>query len=550
MRLHWQAGSPPPQNPEIDISLGMSMGLAQGLSGMTSTWHVFWPRLWLSWCLMARRPRALVDSGSAILFLLALLVANSPLATLADDSGGNKAALVAADSDDSHTNGLGSWIWAAKTFDRQTCQLWRSFEVPQTASVTHAQLRMTVDNEYTLFLDGRELGRGAEWRELFDYNVTPLLSPGRHTLAVKAYNNSFLAGMLFGLRIDLSDGRTVEVKSDQDWRIVPEGAKHWERAAKPRDTWPRATIVGALGADPWWKTPANMNAMPTLQPLRLFFWQTGWFQVMLLSVCGLVILFSLWLMAQLAFHKKERLLLQRERARIARDIHDDLGSRMTQLVLHGEVAQSELPSESNTRWQLDRICQEAREALSTLDEILWAVNPRRDTLNDFSSYVCSFAEEFLKPTSIQCRLDVDLEVSAMVLALPVRRALLMAIKETLNNAVKYSGASELLLQIKCHGKKLVLVVQDNGKGFDPATIKAGRNGLANMAQRMSELGGTCVVRNEPGKGCRIEFELVLKPSRWRPFGWLWKSNQVPSSSRGSKNQPAHEGSQDHALAER
>jgi signal transduction histidine kinase len=252
----------------------------------------------------------------------------------------------------------------------------------------------------------------------------------------------------------------------------------------------------------------------------------------------------------LALHKKERLSLQRERARIARDIHDDLGSRMTQLVLHGEVAQSELPPESNTRWHLDGICQEAREVLSTLDEILWAVNPRRDTLNDFSSYVCSFAEEFLKPTSIQCRFDVDLEVSAMVLALPVRRALLMAIKETLNNAVKYSGASELLLQIKCHGKRLVLAVQDNGKGFDPATVKAGRNGLANMAQRLDELGGTCLVRSQPGNGCRIEFALVLKPSRWRPFGRLMKSNQVPPLSRELNDPQAHEDSQNHAPADR
>jgi nitrate/nitrite-specific signal transduction histidine kinase len=177
------------------------------------------------------------------------------------------------------------------------------------------------------------------------------------------------------------------------------------------------------------------------------------------------------------------------------------------------------------------------------------VNPRRDTLNDFSSYVCAYAEDYLKPTSVQCLFDVDLEVSAMVLALPVRRALLMAIKETLNNAVKYSGASELLLQIKCHGKRLALVVQDNGKGFDPAMVKAGRNGLTNMAQRMSELGGTCLVRSEPGKGCRIEFGLVLKSSRWQPFDWLWKLMQVLSHSRGLRAQQAHEDPQNNAPTE-
>jgi signal transduction histidine kinase len=523
----------------------MSVGLIQRSSGMSSNCHVRSPR-----CMLTERLGARLHRSGAILLLVALLTASSARLCSAEASGGTNLALVAAEADDSPTNGLGSWIWTERTFNQQTCQLWRSFELPPSASVTHARLRMTADNEFTLFLDGRELGRGAEWRELFDYDLTALLSPGRHTLAVAAYNSSYFAGMLFGLRIDLSDGRNVQVKSDQEWRIVPDGVKHWQKAAKPRDNWPHATMVAELGASPWWQTPVNVNVMSTLQPIRMFFWQTGWFQVVLLSVCGLVILFSVWLMAQLALHKKERLLLQRERARIARDIHDDLGSRMTQLVLHGEVAQSELPPDSNTRWQLDRICQEARGVLSSLDEILWAVNPRRDTLNEFSSYVCAYAEEFLKPTSIQCRFDVDVEVSAMVLALPVRRALLMAIKETLNNAVKYSGATELLLQIKCQGKRLLLVVQDNGKGFDPATVKAGRNGLGNMAHRMRELGGTCVVANAPGKGCRIELALVLKSSRWRPFSWLRKSNPVPSLSSTASAQPAQQASQTHASAQR
>jgi signal transduction histidine kinase len=226
------------------------------------------------------------------------------------------------------------------------------------------------------------------------------------------------------------------------------------------------------------------------------------------------------------------------------DIHDDLGSRMTQLVLHGEVAQSELPAESGTRSQLDRICQEARDVLSTLDEILWAVNPRRDALNEFSSYVCAYAEEFLKPTSIQCLFDVDSEASALVLDLPLRRALLMGIKEALNNAVKYSGASELLLQIKCHGKKLVVAVQDNGKGFDLETVRPGGTGLSNIVQRMKEQGGNCAITSQPGKGCRIEFTLTLKSARRRPL-WLLKPERAPAQT--GQHKPANEASQDNAF---
>jgi signal transduction histidine kinase len=433
---------------------------------------------------------------------------------------------LALESYDSPTNGLGSWIWADKVFDRQFCQLWKSFVVPDSSHVAKARLVMTADNEFTLYLDGRELGQGAEWRELFVFDLTQILSPGRHIIAVKAFNSSSAAGVIFGLHVDMADGRIIEVKSDHSWRIVPEGVSRWEQETESRVAWPEATVKAPFGGSPWWTKPENINVMPTPQPIKVFFWQTGWFQITLLSICGAVIMISLWLMAQLSRHQKERWLLQQERARIAREIHDDIGSRMTQLVLHGEVAQSGLPAGSETRQQLVQICEEARKLLSTMDEILWAVNPRRDTLRDFAAYVCNYAEEFLEPTPIQCLFEVDPEMLSAAFALPVRRSLLMAIKETLNNAVKHSGATELRLQIQWKGPQLVVVVQDNGKGFDPATVKSGRNGLTNMAQRLTELGGSCHISSQPGKGCRAEFSIPLKHPRRRLLAWIWTRKQV------------------------
>ena len=417
----------------------------------------------------------------------------------------------------SPTNSLGSWIWEEKTLDNQNCQLWHTVEIPETARVAKARLVMTVDNEFTLYLDGRELGQGAEWRELFVFDVTQLLPPGRHVLAVKCYNGSFFAGMLLGLEVVLADGKTITIKSDSSWRIVPEGISRWETRAEAEPDWPAATIIAPLGGNPWWTEPTAINRMPSLQPLHVFFWQTGWFQITLLTVCGLVILLSLRLMAQLALHRKERLLLQAERTRIARDIHDDIGARMTQLVLHGEVAQNELPTDSDLRQQIGWICDDARGLLATMDEILWAVNPQRDTLRDFAAFVCKYAEEFLKPRQIQCLFEVGPNISAAAFTLPLRRSLLMAIKETLNNAVKHSGATELRLQIQWQGPRLIVVVQDNGRGFDPASVSPEGHGLTNMAQRMRELDGTCLLTSQPGKGCRVEFGIPLKHPHWRPW---------------------------------
>jgi nitrate/nitrite-specific signal transduction histidine kinase len=121
----------------------------------------------------------------------------------------------------------------------------------------------------------------------------------------------------------------------------------------------------------------------------------------------------------------------------------------------------------------------------------------------------------------------------------------MGIKEALNNAVKYSGASELLLQIKCHGKKLVVAVQDNGKGFDLETVRPGGTGLSNIVQRMKEQGGNCVITSQPGKGCRIEFTLTLKSARRRPLYSLLKPERAPAQT--GQDKPANEASQDNAF---
>jgi len=435
----------------------------------------------------------------------------------------------------SPTNGLGSWIWAAQTFDRQTCQFWREFEIPSATTIVHARLAMTVDDEFELYLDGRNLGRAAEWRELDVFDLKPLLAPGKHVLAVKAFNSAWYGGMILGMRVDLADGRVIEVKSDKSWRVVPAKTWHWETRTRAPDSWPAAKIIAPYGSDPWWTVPVRIDMMPTLQPIQVYFWQTGWFQILLASVCGVVILISLRLTAQVALHRKEQWLLQGERARIARDIHDDIGARMTQLVLHGEVAQSDLPAQSEVRGQIEELCHEARELLSTMDEILWAVNPQRDTLRDFSSYVCNYAQAFLKRTSIQCLFEVDPEMSAAALALPLRRSLLMAIKETLNNAVKYSQATELRVAIHRQARQLVVVVQDNGKGFDPATVKPGRHGLGNMAQRMKELGGSCQVTSQPGQGCRVELCVSLAQPRRYLFGRLWGMKWPPQRNGNSRN---------------
>ncbi len=99
----------------------------------------------------------------------------------------------------------------------------------------------------------------------------------------------------------------------------------------------------------------------------------------------------------------------------------------------------------------------------------------------------------------------------------MRRNLLLAVKEALNNAAKHSGAGELFLRIHRKNQKLVVIVEDNGKGFDPALAGAERNGMTNMFQRMREVGGRCAVASRPGGGCRVAFPVPLAAARRRAW---------------------------------
>lgn len=459
---------------------------------------------------------------AAALLSVLLFSAAAPLRATLTPATPDKPTIEPADADaiyNNPTNGLGSWIWEAKTHDDQTCFLWKTFDIPNGAKVTKARLVMTVDNEFTLYLDGRELGRGAEWRELFIFDLTPLLAPGRHVLAVNCYNGSFFAGMLLGLRVDMADGQSLEIKSDQSWKIVPDGVSKWETRTEAEPDWPPATIIAPLGGSPWWTSPSAINVMPSLQPIKVYFWETRWFQISLLLVCGLVMVISLRLMAQVARDKRERYLLEGERTRIAMDIHDDIGARMTQLVVHGEVMQNTLPAESEIRKQLGWICEETRGVLSSMDEILWAVNPQRDTLSDFADYVCKYAQEFLKRAQILCRFEVSPGIPGADFSLAFRRSLFMAIKEALNNAAKYSGATTVHLRILLDPQQLLVVVQDDGKGFDMEQVKTEGHGLVNMVRRMNELGGHCEIVSRPNEGCRIAFSVPLTNPRRNI--WFW-----------------------------
>lgn len=416
--------------------------------------------------------------------------------------------------------GVGSWIWSPLTYDKQSCRFWRSFQIPESAVVKTAQLRIAVDNGYRLMLDGREIGIGSDWRSVTEYEICLLLKPGWHVLAIEAFNDNREAGLLFGLMMEMADGGRIQIPSDTNWRVVPADERGWERRNQALPDWGRAVVVSTFLPRPgeaktghWFeRKPTMMVKVPPIQPLEGDLWKSGWFQATLIGLVVVGLLAYLKLLARLTLQSKGQELLHRERARIARDIHDDLGARLTELALEGEVAQTELPEGSAVRARFSALSEKARSLSGAMDEVVWLVNSRRDTLRDFVTYVCKHTQRFLDSTAIRCRLDVEASLPDATFEMPVRRNLLLAVREALNNAAKYSGAIELFLRIQIRGQSLLVVVEDQGKGFDLDAVDALRNGLTNMSERMKEIGGRCQITTAPGQGCRIEFLVPFSKS--------------------------------------
>lgn len=194
--------------------------------------------------------------------------------------------------------------------------------------------------------------------------------------------------------------------------------------------------------------------------------------------------------------------LDRERSRIARDLHDDLGARLS----HIAIMSSRPPSTDRD----GRIGQAARDAVQTMDELVWAVNARNDTVDSFAYYIAQFAEEHVVAAGLRCRLDLPAELPARTLGAEVRRHLYLASKEAINNAIKHSKGSEIRVSLHVEPSALVVAVSDDGQGL-PATVDPTGNGLKNFRERMAASGGTLHVETGPAQGTRMIFTVPLRP---------------------------------------
>jgi len=246
------------------------------------------------------------------------------------------------------------------------------------------------------------------------------------------------------------------------------------------------------------------------------FWQTGWFAGLFLVTFGGTVGSSVRYALRRRHQRQLKLVqqlhaLERERTRIARDIHDDLGGSLTEIGYLGALAVRDSQSLAEAREQLGRIMDRTRELARRLDETVWAVNPKNDSLSHLATYVCHFAQEFLESTGIRCRLDVAPDLPEVTLTTEVRHSVFLVIKEALNNSVKHSAATELKFRLAVSDGVMTIEISDNGRGFALEARQEAGNGLRNMAARMEEIGGQFQLRSLPAQGATVCLHLPLLP---------------------------------------
>jgi signal transduction histidine kinase/ligand-binding sensor domain-containing protein len=338
---------------------------------------------------------------------------------------------------------------------------------------------------------------------------TLVIPPDKQRLSLKFTALSFIEPEAVRFRYRLAPLETGWVEGGTqravDYSYIPPGKYEF-------------TVIACNNEGLWNNTGDTIHVI--VQPQ---FWQTMLFKLTV-TLFGLLIFGGSIVLTQRARlrRKLERAAhesdIERERVRIAQDIHDDLGASLTRIGMLSQTAQETTGDGDRTSNYLTQIYGSAREMTRGMDEIVWAVNPRHDTLESLFNYLTRFAHEFLTPAKIRLRLEAPLEFPERAVRSEIRHNLFLAFKEALNNAVRHSGADEIQVHITLEADNLRVVVSDNGHGpvasqnqqrsGDSDRIAKGQ-GLSNIQTRLKRIGGESRIIAEPGQGMRVEFKVPL-----------------------------------------
>jgi ligand-binding sensor domain-containing protein/signal transduction histidine kinase len=268
-------------------------------------------------------------------------------------------------------------------------------------------------------------------------------------------------------------------------------------------------LVKAANSDGVWGTQAMSVSVFIVPP----FWKTWWFIVAVALVAlgssgGTIRYLEMRKLKRQIERLEQERALERERTRISKDMHDDVGANLTKIAIMSELALKSVDTAGVTE-QLEKISGTARDVVDNISQIVWALNPTNNKLDNLIGYVREHALEFFDGSGVHCHVDFPGESDDVSMSAEVRRNVFLVFKESLNNVLKHSGATEVTLSMTQSANTIIFHVQDNGRGFDPSSPSPFRNGMVNMKRRMDEIGGKLNIISERGKGTRVEIVVLL-----------------------------------------
>jgi signal transduction histidine kinase len=327
------------------------------------------------------------------------------------------------------------------------------------------------------------------------------LAPGQHRLEFRYTGLNFDAPerVRFQYRLVGLDSVWVEAGSSRSapFPYVPYGEYRFE-------------VIAGNGDGRWNTAGASVSVI--VQP---YLWQTWWFRVPASLGLLAVIALTARVVEKRKLHRRLEQLeqeraLAHERERIARDLHDDLGSSLARISLLSGLLKADRDNPHQIESHAVKISQSADQTVRALEEIVWAVRPGSDSLQSLVEYIAHFANELFDGGGIHCRLDLPADLPPRPLPPDIRHNIFLAVKEALTNALKHAAAREVLVRAEASGDALEIVVQDDGKGFDTNCRSRG-NGLGNMRRRVQAMGGAVAIESRPGQGTSVRLRLHFAP---------------------------------------
>lgn len=319
----------------------------------------------------------------------------------------------------------------------------------------------------------------AEWHNIMA--VAPKVKPGDHLLVEWDEMFSIGAGSFGAAYYD----------------SLPAGKYHFlvEAITAMGDPTGVEASVAVVVPLPFWKQPWS-------------FWTGGLIVVLLTAAIARYLTWQR--MRQEMTRLKSQQALEQERLRIAHDIHDDLGARVTQISLLSAMAQDNASFPEKAREDFGKVSRMARELVSALYETVWAVNPENDHLEALGNYLCQMVNQLCERTPLRCRFNVPELPHEVQVSSQTRHNISMAVKEAVHNIIKHGQATEVSMRLAFADGFLDVWVEDNGVGFEPEG-RPGGYGLTNMKKRLANIGGHCFIESQPGKGTTVRMRLAIQP---------------------------------------